>query len=242
MDRRTARSDVARTAVAAARGVATQSEYRSVVESVAGDGVALEKKTLYAAEQDTAANRRRRSEWREPARRIDPERLIFLDESSVATEMTRRYGRARRGRRVREAVPARRWRTLSVLGAIRRSGWVGAMTIEAPTDGEIFLAYLEQVLGPQLQPGDIVVMDNLAAHKVAGVRESIQARGAELLYLPPYSPDFNPIEACWAQVKQQLRSAKARSLAALETCLADALAAVTPHHMQACFRHCGYEL
>ena len=116
------------------------------------------------------------------------------------------------------------------------------MTIEAPTDGEIFLAYLEQVLGSQLQPGDIVVMDNLAAHQVAGVRESIQARGAELLYLPPYSPDFNPIEACWAQVKQHLRNAKARSLEALETCLADALAAVTPHHMQACFRHCGYEL
>ena len=101
------------------------------------------------------------------------------------------------------------------------------MTIEAPTDAEIFLAYLEQVLGPQLQSGDVVVMDNLAAHKVAGVRESIQGRGAELLYLPPYSPDFNPIEPCWAQVKQQLRAAKARSLAALETCLADALAAVT---------------
>ena len=107
------------------------------------------------------------------------------------------------------------------------------MTIEAPTDGEIFLAYLEQVLGPQLQPGDIVVMDNLAAHKVAGVRESIQARGAELLYLPPYSPDFNPIEACWAQVKQHLRSAKARSLAALETCLADALQSIIPFATQA---------
>ena len=140
--------------------------------------------------------------------------------------MTRRYGRARRGRRVREGVPAKRWRTLSVLGAIRRSGWVGAMTIEAPTDGEIFLAYLEQVLGPQLQPGDIVVMDNLATHKVAGVRESIQARGAELLYLPPYSPDFNPIEACWAQVKQQLRSAKARSLAALQSIIPFATQAI----------------
>ena len=143
MDRRTARSDVARTAVAAARGVGAESEYRSVVESVARDGAARKKKSLYAAEQDTAANRQRRTEWRQQARRIDPERLIFLDESSVATEMTRRYGRARRGRRVREGVPARRWRTLSVLGAIRRSGWVGAMTIEAPTDGEIFLAYLQ---------------------------------------------------------------------------------------------------
>ena len=182
MDRRAARSDLARGAVAAARRVAAESEYRAVVESVAGVGAALKKKSLYAAEQDTAANRQRRSLWREQVRRIDPERLIFLDESSVATEMTRCYGRARRGRRVREGVPAGRWRTLSVLGAIRRSGWVAGMTIEAPTDGEILLAYLQQVLGPQLQPGDVVVMDNLAAHKVAGVRESIPARGA-----PSYS-------------------------------------------------------
>ena len=106
------------------------------------------------------------------------------------------------------------------------------MTIEAPTDGEIFLAYLEQVLGPQLQPGDVVVMDNLAAHKVAGVRESIQGRGAELLYLPPYSPDFNPIEQCWAQVKQRLcvpRPARfPHSRHALPT-----PSAVTPHNIQA---------
>ena len=147
MDRRATRSDVARTTVEAARRTAAESEYRSAVEPVARAGVALKKKSLYAAEQDPAESRQRRSEWREQASRIDPERLIFLDESSVATEMTRRYGRARRGRRVREGVPAGRWRTLSVLGAIRRSGWVGAMTIEAPTDGEIFLAYLEQVLG-----------------------------------------------------------------------------------------------
>ena len=146
MDRRAARSELARTTVAAARRVAAESEYRSAMEPVARAGAALKKKSLYAAEQDTAASRRRRSVWREQVRRIDPERLIFLDESSVATEMTRRYGRARRGRRVREGVPARRWRTLSVLGAIRRCGWVGAMTIEAPTDGEIFLTYLEQVL------------------------------------------------------------------------------------------------
>ena len=174
--------------------------------------------------------------------RIDPERLIFLDESGIATDMTRRYGRARRGRRVPEGAPAGRWRTLSILGAIRRSGWVAAMSVEAATDGEIFLAYLEQVLGPQLEPGDVVVMDNLAAHKVAGVRERIEARGAELLYLPPYSPDFNPIEPCWAQLKQRLRAVKARSLAALEKGLAEAFAAVTPQNVQACFRHCGYGL
>ena len=174
--------------------------------------------------------------------RIDPEKLIFLDESGIATEMTRRYGRARRGQRVREGVPAGHWRTLSVVGAIRRSGWVAAMSIEAATDGEIFLAYLQRVLGPQLQPGDVVVMDNLSTHKVCGVRQAIEARGAELLYLPPYSPDFNPIEPCWSQLKQRLCAAKARTLPVLEQSLAKALDSVTPQNIQACFRHCGYGL
>ena len=174
--------------------------------------------------------------------RIDPDRLIFLDESGITTSMTRRCGRALGGRRVRQGVPAGHWRTLSILGAIRSSGWVAAMSIEAATDSEIFLTYLERVLAPQLQPGDVVVMDNLAAHKVAGVREQIESRGAELLYLPPYSPDFNPIEQCWAQIKQHLRAAQARTLSALEQGLTDALATVAPHNVQACFRHCGYGL
>lgn len=156
--------------------------------------------------------------------------------------MTRRYGRARRGERVGEGTPCGHWRTLTVLGAIRVSGWAATMTIQAPTDGDIFLAYLEQVLSPQLQPGDVLVMDNLAAHKVAGVRELLTARGAQLLYLPAYSPDFNPIEHCWAKLKQLLRGAKARSLTALESAVTDALEAITPQNIQACFRHCGYAL
>lgn len=114
------------------------------------------------------------------------------------------------------------------------------MTIEAATDGEIFMAYLEQVLCPQLQPGDIVVMDNLSAHKVGGVRNLIEQTGAELWYLPPYSPDFNPIEKCWSQVKQLLRAAKARSLDTLQQAVAQALPAVTPQNVHAYFRHCGY--
>lgn len=154
--------------------------------------------------------------------------------------MTRRYGRARRGERVGEGTPGGHWRTLTVLGAIRASGWAATMTIEAATDGDIFLAYLEQALGPRLEPGDVVVMDNLAAHKVHGVRELIESRGAQLCYLPPYSPDFNPIEKCWSKVKQLLRGAKPRSLPSLETAVADALNAVTPQNIQACFRHCGY--
>jgi len=156
--------------------------------------------------------------------------------------MTRRYGRARRGERVAEGTPGGHWRTLTLLGAIRASGWVATMTIEAPTDGDIFLAYLEQVLCPQLRAGDVVVMDNLGAHKVQGVRERVEQTGTSLCYLPPYSPDFNPIEQCWSKVKQLLRGARARSLAALEKAVAEALNAVTAHNIKACFRHCGYGL
>jgi DDE superfamily endonuclease len=116
--------------------------------------------------------------------------LLFLDESGVTTNMTRHYGRAPRGERVQEGTPGGHWRTLTVLGALTLQGLRAPMTIESPTDGDVFLAYLEQVLCPQLQPGQVVIMDNLAAHKVAGVRSLIEARGAQLLYLPPYSPDF----------------------------------------------------
>lgn len=187
-------------------------------------------------------NQIQRSRWREETGQVEAARLIFLDESGVTTEMTRRYGRAPAGERVSEGTPAGHWRTLTILGAIGLRGWVGRMTIEAATDGEIFVAYLEQVLCPQLQPGDVVVMDNLAAHKVEGVRELIERAGAELRYLPPYSPDFNPIEKCWSQVKQRLRAAKARSLFALQSSLDQAMAAVTQQNIEACFRHCGYGL
>lgn len=160
----------------------------------------------------------------------------------MTTEMTRRYGRAPRGQRVHEGTPAGHWRTLTLLGAISVSGWVATMTIDAPTDGEVFLAYLEHVLCPHLKPGHVVVMDNLSAHKVDGVRQLIQGTGAQLRYLPPYSPDFNPIEKCWFQVKQRLRAWKIRQLELLEHAVAAALTAVNSEHATAHFRHCGYGL
>jgi len=169
-------------------------------------------------------------------------RLVFQDESGATTEMTRRYGRAPRGERVAEGTPAGHWRTLTLLSALSLQGVVAAMTVESPTDGDVFLAYVEQVLGPRLQPGQVVVMDNLPAHKVEGVRRLIEARGAELLYLPPYSPDFNPIEQAWSKIKQQLRSAKARSLETLESAIRDALATITPNNAAAWFAHCGYAI
>jgi transposase len=165
---------------------------------------------------------------------------VFLDESGVTTQMTRNYGRAPRGQRVREATPCGHWRTLTVLGALTVTGLLATMTIEAATDGDVFLAYVEQVLCPRLRRGQLVVMDNLAAHKVAGVRERIEAVGARLLYLPPYSPDFNPIEPCWGKIKQGLRGLKARTLEALEQALTQTLASITPDNARSWFAHCGY--
>jgi transposase len=146
------------------------------------------------------------------------------------------------GTRVDEGVPAGRWRTLTVLGAVSLSGWVAVMSVEAATDGDVFLAYLKHVLCPQLKPGPLVVMDNLGAHKVDGVRELIEQTGASLCYLPPYSPDFNPIEKCWAQVKQKLRALKARSVTTLQQALHEALSTLTPENAANYFRHCGYPL
>ena len=121
-------------------------------------------------------------------------------------------------------------------------GIEAVMTVESATDGDVFLAYLEQVLCPKLKAGDVVVMDNLSAHQVEGVRELIAASGAELLYLPPYSPDFNPIEKAWSKLKQLLRTAKARTAEALQQAIAEALKAVTADNAAAWFRHCGYRV
>jgi len=162
--------------------------------------------------------------------------LIFLDESGVTTAMTKLRARCVGGRRIHEATPGGHWKIMTILGAMSLRGMIATMTIEEPTDADIFLAYVEQVLCPALQPGDVVVMDNLSSHKVAGVREWIESAGAELLYLPPYSPDLNPIEKAWAKLKQLLRSAKARTKEALEQAIADALKRISPENAKAWFR------
>jgi len=156
--------------------------------------------------------------------------------------MTRNYARAPRGQRGKEATPQSHWQTLTMLAALTTQGLEAPMTIAEPTDGDIFLAYLEQVLCPQLRPGQVVIMDNLSAHKVDGVCQLIEATGAKLIYLPPYSPDLNPIEQAWSKIKQILRSLKARTVEALETAVAEALRAITPEDAIAWFSHCGYGL
>ena len=207
--------------------------------SVAGgeaDGLPAQKKSLHAQERDTEENRKRREEFIEAIGRIDLERLIFLDESGVSTQMTRLYARCAGGARIHESTPDGRWKILTILGAISTRGMIATMTIEAATDREIFLAYLDKVLCPQLRPGDVVVMDNLSSHKVKGVRERIETAGAQLLYLPPYSPDLNPIEKAWAKLKQLLRAAKARTKDALDQAIAQLLPLLTAEDAKAWFR------
>jgi transposase len=162
--------------------------------------------------------------------------LIFLDETGVTTSMTRLYARCRGGRRIAEANPGGHWKTVTLLGAMRLGGMFAPMTVEAATDAEIFLAYVDRVLAPELKPGDLVVMDNLSSHKVHGIRQRIEEAGADLLYLPPYSPDLNPIEKAWSKLKQSLRAAKARTPDQLQKAVAYALKSITPNDAAAWFR------
>ena len=154
--------------------------------------------------------------------------------------MTRLYARAHGGARIYEGTPDSRWKMLTIMGALGMRGVIASMTIEEATDGDIFLAYLDHCLCPQLRAGNVVVMDNLSSHKVAGVRQRIENCGAELLYLPPYSPDLNPIEKAWSKLKGLLRSAKARTKEALDQAITELLPQITPENASAWFHHCGY--
>jgi len=150
--------------------------------------------------------------------------------------MTRLYGRAPAGVRIHEAAPESHWSVVTLIAAMRLTGMVAPMTIPAATDGEIFCAYVEHLLVADLRPGDVVVMDNLSSHKVAGARERIEAAGAQLSYLPPYSPDLNPIDKGWSKIKQILRAAKARSEELLDQATAQALQLITPEDDKGWFR------
>jgi transposase len=165
---------------------------------------------------------------------------VFVDETWFNTQMSRYWGRAEKGKKIPEAIPAGHWRSFTLLGAMTSSGLLATMTIEDSTDTDVFLAFLDQVLCPKLKPGQIVVLDNLSAHKAPAVQEKIEATGASLLYLPPYSPDLNPIEKCWAKIKLILRSLKARTAEALDPAVTQAIAAISPDNALGWLRHCGY--
>jgi transposase len=189
-----------------------------------------------------------RAAWRTDAEagvaEVAPERLVFLDECGVLTGMARLHGRSPRGERARGAVPLGPWARLSVLGALGHDGMLAAMSVEGATNGAVFHAYLERVLLPALRerkPDAVLVMDNLGAHKTPEVRELLDGSGFPYRYLPSYSPDLNPIEPAWAQVKAELRRVAARDEDALHRALGPALDRVSAANARAYFRHCGYD-
>ncbi len=170
----------------------------------------------------------------------DLTRLVFLDETGVTTNLLRRYGRALRGERVHDHAPCGRWQTSTFLAGLRVTGLTAPGVFDGAIDGASFLAYIEQILTPTLLPGDIVVMDNLSCHKSPAVRRAIETVGASLWYLPPYSPDLNPIELCFAKLKAIVRAAHCRSIETLWPLLGECLTHFTPEECHNYFRHCGY--
>jgi transposase len=184
---------------------------------------------------------KRREAWFENQLDLDPARLVFIDETWASTAMARMRGRAPRGERLRAGVPHGHWKTTTVVAGLRRTGLIAPMVLDGPINGEWFRAYLRQVLVPELAPGDVVIMDNLGSHKGAAVREAVEAAGANLLYLPPYSPDFNPIENAFAKLKALLRKAARRTVASLWDAIGELVTVFTPQECANYFAAAGYD-
>lgn len=219
-----------------------QGKHSHYVVDTEAHGFAAQKKSLHAVERDSARVRQARDQFGEQTSFIDPRQLIFIDESGVNLAMTRLYGRAPRGERVSGTAPHNYGPNVTVVGALGLDGIRAAMSFEGAMNGRVYRVFVEQVLAPTLKAGDVVVMDNLSAHKVKGIKEIIEQRGAKALYLPPYSPEFNPIEQCWSKVKTSLRKAKARTVKALNEAIDQAMDRVTSSDAIGWFRHCGYGL
>jgi transposase len=200
--------------------------------------VAAQKKSLIAAERDEAA----RTTWRDAAAALDPADLIFVDETSTHTALTRRRARAPRGERAVGRVPRNHGPNVTLLAALTPGGVGPALAIAGAVDGAAFARYAEQVLAPTLRPGQIVVLDNLSAHKSVDARTAVEAAGARLLFLPAYSPDFNPIELAFAKVKEHLRAAAARTPDGLQAATTSAIDVISSADARGFYAHCGFAL
>ena len=184
---------------------------------------------------------RRREAWFEGQLDLDPDRLVFIDETWASTNMARRYGRAPRGQRLRASIPHGHWKTTTFVAGLRNSGLVAPFVLDGPINRDAFETYVARVLVPDLRPGDVVVMDNLSSHKGPRVQEMIEAADASLRYLPPYSPDFNPIENAFAKLKALLRKAAERTVNGLWNRIGAALDAFTPAECANYFAAAGYD-
>ena len=171
---------------------------------------------------------------------LDPRKLVFVDETWAKTNMTRTHGYAPKGQRLIDAAPHGHWHTTTFVGAITTRGWIAPLVLDGAINGEWFRAYVERVLVPDLRRGDVVVMDNLGSHTAAGVRRAVEGAGCRLLYLPPYSPDLNPIENAFSKLKGLLRAAAERTVDGLWTAIGVLLDRFTRRECRNYFRHCGY--
>jgi len=199
-----------------------------------------EKKTGHAEEQEREDVAEARAAWRADQHKLEPSRLVFLDESGVNTKMARRQGRAPKGQRLVASIPHGHWSTNTFIAGLRHDGIVAPWLLNGPMNGDAFLTYIATQLAPCLTPGDIVIMDNLSTHKIKGVRETIEARGARLLYLPPYSPDLNPIEMVFAKLKALLRKAAERTEDGICERIGQLLETFTPQECSNYLNHAGY--
>ena len=193
------------------------------------------------SEQERADIARRRLAWFDGQQDLDPERLVFIDECGTSTKMGRLYGRAARGERCRAPIPHGHWNTTTFVGTLRLSGVTAPMTLDGAMTGAAFLAYVEQFLVPTLRTGDVVVMDFLPAHKPPVIRRAIERPCAQLRFLAPYSPNFNPIEMAFSNIKALLKKAAVRTVADLSEAIRDAIDAVTPADRKGFFTAAGYE-
>ncbi len=194
---------------------------------------------IHAAEQKRPDVVQKREEWKKFLEETDATKLVFLDESGVNIGLTRNYGRSRGKERVKDSVPFNRPVRTTIVSGIRLNGNCAIQTMDGAMNAERFKEYVEKILCPALKPGDIVVMDNLSAHKVQGIKELIEGVGAEVKYLPPYSPEFNPIELMWAKMKAYLRAWKIRIKEKLPKAVTDALSLVEETDCRGWFSHCG---
>lgn len=183
---------------------------------------------------------KKRQDWIDGQRDLDPGKLIFIDETWASTNMARTRGRAPRGEGLRAPIPHGHRKTTTFIAGLRRTGMIAPMVLDGPMNGDAFQAYVDQILVPQLRQGDIVIMDNLGSHKGAGVRKAIEAAGARLVYLPPYSPDFNPIENAFSKRKALLRTAAQRTVEGLWAAIGRCLDLFSPRECANYFNAAGY--
>jgi transposase len=198
------------------------------------------KKTLHASEQDRPDVARRRKLWKQHQDKVDPKRLVFIDETWVKTNMTRTHGRCAVGQRLVDKVPHGHWKTLTFVAALRCDAVTAPCVFDRPINARSFLAYVTHFLVPTLRPGDVVIMDNLSSHKRRQIRQTIRAAGALLLFLPAYSPDLNPIEQAFAKLKALLRKADARSIDAVHDVIGTLLEQFSPEECANYFEEAGY--